>query len=163
MPEFHWLEDIESERALAWVHERNEHSLSRLTKDPRYEPLHHAAVEYLTAQDRIPYATAAGGRIHNFWQDRDHVKGIWRTTSLDRYAGTDPDWQTILDIDALAEEEQEDWVYKGRTSLGPDFDRCLVHLSRGGSDAMEIREFDIPSGNFVTGGFFIAEAKTRVD
>ena len=162
-PDFHWLEDIESARALAWVEERNRHSLKRLERDPRFEPLMHAAIENYTRADRIPYATAMGGRIHNFWQDRNHVKGIWRMTSLDQYTADETDWETVLDIDALAAEEDEDWVYKGRTCLGSDYNRCLVHLSRGGGDAVEIREFDIRLGNFVTGGFFIGEAKTRVD
>jgi len=162
-PEFHWLEDIGSDRALAWVEERNEHALSRLQNDYRYEPLRHAAIENYTAEDRIPYGIHVGGRIHNFWQDRRHVKGIWRTTSLESYASEEPAWETVLDIDELAAEEGEDWVYKGRTCLGPAFTRCLVHLSKGGSDAVEIRELDLREGNFVTGGFFIAEAKTRVD
>lgn len=162
-PEFHWLEDIESDRALSWVNERNRHSLARLQEDYRYEPLRHAAIENYTAEDRIPYATTQGGRVHNFWQDRQHIKGIWRTTTLESYTGDAPNWQTLLDIDELAREEDEDWVYKGRTTLGPAFDRCLVHLSRGGSDAVEVREFDIPTANFVSGGFFLPEAKSRVD
>lgn len=161
--EFLWLEEIESPRSLAWVQEQNRHSLARLEQDPRFEPLMQAAIKNYTATDRIPYGTSMGGRIHNFWQDLDHVKGIWRTTTLEQYAREDSQWQTLLDIDALAEEEGEDWVYKGRTCLGPDFNRCLVHLSRGGSDAMESREFDITDGNFVSGGFFVSEAKSRID
>ena len=161
-PEFHWLEQIDSPRALAWVHERNEHSLHRLQRDPRYEPLLHAAIENYTAPDRIPWGTSRGRRIHNFWQDRDHVKGIWRVTTLEQYASDDTQWETLLDIDALAEEEGEDWVYKGRTWLGPDFTRCLIHLSQGGSDAVEIREFDITTLNFVDQGFYLPDAKTRV-
>jgi len=161
--EFRWLEHIDSPRSLAWVQERNSHSLARLEKDPRYEPFRHAAIENYTAQDRIPTPTPMGGLIHNFWQDREHVKGIWRTTGLESYVTESPAWKTLLDIDALAEEEDEDWVYKGRTCLGPDFTRCLVHLSRGGSDAVEIREFDITTENFVNDGFFVTEAKTRVD
>ena len=162
-PEFHWLEDIESPRALEWVDERNEHSLARLARDARFEPLMHAAIENYTATDRIPYGVAMGGLIHNFWQDREHIRGIWRTTTLEEYASSEPGWLTVLDIDALAEEEDEDWVYKGRTCLGPDCNRCLVHLSAGGGDAVEIREFDLPSGNFVSGGFFVPRAKTNIE
>lgn len=162
-PQFRWLEEIESPRALAWVEERNRHALARLETDPRFEPMLHAAIENYTAEDRIPYGTAMGARIHNFWQDRRHVKGIWRATTLDAYASQSPEWHTILDIDALAAEEEQDWVYKGRTCLGPRFELCLVHLSPGGGDAVELREFDIRAANFVTGGFFVPAAKSRVD
>lgn len=158
-----WLEEIQAPRALDWVGERNAESLAKLQDDERYEALNASAVEIYTSDDRIPYVTHVEGHVHNFWQDASHIKGIWRRASLASYLDDRPDWETLLDIDALAATEGEDWVYKGRTCLGPSRDRCLVHLSRGGSDAVQIREFDVPARSFVDEGFVLAEAKTRVD
>jgi len=162
-PDFLWLQEIESQQSLDWIQLRNSDSLGKLEGDPRYQPLRQAVVENYTADDRIPYVSIANGHVDNFWQDRAHVKGIWRRTTLASYTTDKPAWQTLLDIDALAREEDEDWVYKGRTCLGPDYDLCLVRLSRGGKDAVEIREFDVLEQKFVAGGFFLPEAKTRID
>ena len=164
MPEldYLWLEEIESKASLDWVRKLNSVSLARLEGDRRYEPLRQAALDYYTADDRIPYVTHVQGQAHNFWQDREHVKGIWRQTTLESYTSDDPDWETLLDIDALARLEEEDWVYKGRTCLRPDYRRCLIRLSRGGSDAAEIREFDTSVGKFIADGFYLPVAKSQV-
>ena len=157
-----WLENITGDQALDWVAERNAHSLDRLKGDKRYESFKAAAITNYTAMDRIPYGQYMGGKIHNFWQDEGHVKGVWRITTLESYASDSTDWTTLLDLDALADEEGENWAYKGNTCLAPDYERCLLHLSRGGSDAVEVREFDIRNREFVNDGFFVAEAKTRI-
>ena len=49
----------------------------------------------------------------------------------------------LLDVDALAKAEGENWVWRGCVSLPPEHRRGLVQLSRGGADAMVIREFDL--------------------
>lgn len=161
--DFLWLEDVNGKRALEWVEARNAHALKQLRDDPRYEPLRAAAEEIYTASDRIPHGQYFGGRIHNFWQDEQHVKGIVRSTTLEKYMKAEPAWDVLLDIDRLAAEEEENWVYKGRNCLAPEYRRCLVQLSRGGADATEIREFDVEERAFVDGGFFLPEAKTRLD
>jgi prolyl oligopeptidase len=155
-----WLEEIEGERAMAWVEARNEHSLGVLRGDPRFETLHQQALEIVQSRDRIP---APGfnhdGTIDNFWQDATHVRGIWRTTTLDSYRAETPQWETILDFDALAAAEGANWVYKGATCLPPEETRCLVSLSDGGKDAVTIREFDRRTRTFVDGGFILPESK----
>lgn len=155
-----WLEDIEGERAMAWVEARNERSLGVLRGDPRFETLHQQALEIVQSRDRIP---APGfnhdGTIDNFWQDAAHVRGIWRTTTLDSYRTETPQWETILDFDALAAAEGANWVYKGATCLPPEETRCLVSLSDGGKDAVTVREFDRRTRSFVEGGFVLPESK----
>lgn len=160
--DFLWLEDIESGAALEWVDSRNQVSLARLQGDARYADFRRRAIAYLTDDRRLPYGQHLHGTIRNFWQDEDHVKGILRETTVGSYVSETPEWTLVLDIDELAAEESEDWVYKGRTCLGPEQSRCLIHLSRGGSDAVEIREFEFGDRNFVTAGFFLPEAKTQV-
>jgi len=155
-----WLEEIEGERAMAWVEARNERSLGVLRGDPRFETLHQQALEIVQSRDRIP---APGfnhdGTIDNFWQDATHVRGIWRTTTLDSYRTETPQWETILDFDALAAAEGANWVYKGATCLPPEETRCLVSLSDGGKDAVTVREFDRRTRSFVEGGFVLPESK----
>jgi prolyl oligopeptidase len=157
-----WLEEIEGEKALDWVRAQNTRSRTVLEGDPRFETFKTQALAILTAPDRIPAGTYRGGHVYNFWQDDDHLRGIWRRTTLDSYRKNEPDWETLLDIDKLAEEEGENWVFKGVNCLPPAYDRCLVQLSRGGKDASVYREWDVPTRAFVNRGFEIDEAKTWV-
>lgn len=155
-----WLEEIEGERAMAWVEAQNERSLGLLRGDPRFETLHQQALEIVQSRDRIPSpGFNHDGTVDNFWQDATHVRGIWRTTTLDSYRTEAPQWDTILDIDALATAEGKNWVYKGATCLPPEETRCLVSLSDGGKDAVTVREFDRATRTFVEGGFVLEESK----
>jgi len=157
--EFLWLEEVEGTKSLEWVEERNLHSLNVLQSDSRFDMLQDGALRDYNASDKIAYGKLFGGSVHNFWQDADHVRGVWRRTSLKSYNTEDPKWIDVLDVDKLAEIEGENWVYKGRECLPPDFGRCLVSLSRGGGDAVVVREFDAVMKRFVDGGFESPEAK----
>jgi len=155
-----WLEEVDGERAMAWVNEHNTRSLGVLQGDPRYEPLHQQALEIVQSRDRIPSpGFNHDGTIDNFWQDGEHVRGVWRRTSLDSYRTATPQWETVLDIDALSAAEGKNWVYKGSSCLPPQERLCLISLSDGGKDAVVIREFDSVSKTFVEGGFSLPESK----
>ena len=155
-----WLEEIDGDRAMAWVNEHNAHSLGVLQGDPRYDGLHEQALTIVQSRDRIPGpGFNHDGTVDNFWQDAEHVRGIWRTTSLDSYRTEAPVWETILDIDALSTAEGKNWVYKGSTCLPPAESLCLVSLSDGGKDAVTIREFDRTTRTFVADGFVLPESK----
>ena len=98
-----WMEEIEGARALDWAKAENARSLPRLQNDPRYAGLYAGAQAIATAPDRIPGIAFAGGeRVRDFWQDRTHVRGLWRETDLAGYRSGTPAWRTVLDIDALA-------------------------------------------------------------
>jgi prolyl oligopeptidase len=162
MPEddpFLWLEEVDGAAALAWVEGQNARSLGEIEADPRYAGLQAAALAIIAAEDRIAYPAFVGGALGNFWQDRGHVRGIWRRTSLASYRSPEPDWQTVLDIDGLAAREGRNWVYQGRAGLEPDDRLALIRLSDGGKDAAVLREFDLEAGTFVEGGFFLPEGK----
>jgi prolyl oligopeptidase len=155
-----WLEEVEGDRAMAWVEEHNARSLGILQGDPRYDGLHEQALALVQARDRIPSpGFTREGAIDNFWQDATHVRGIWRRTTLDSYRTDAPQWETILDIDALSAAEGKNWVYKGSTCLQPEERLCLISLSDGGKDAVVLREFDTVSRTFVDGGFELPESK----
>jgi prolyl oligopeptidase len=154
-----WLEEVEGERALAWVRERNTRSLAVLQGDQRYPRLHEAALRILEATDRIASPGFRGRIIYNFWQDSGHVRGILRRTTLESYRTANPEWETVLDVDALSASESANWVYRGANCLLPEHRLCLISLSNGGKDAVEIREFDTQIKSFVTGGFVLPESK----
>ena len=156
---FLWLEEVEGAAALRWVEDENARSLARLEGDPRYPALYRDALAVVTAPDRIPYARFLGDRLANFWQDEAHARGLLRTTSLASFATDAPQWQPLLDIDALAAAERRNWVYQGATCLAPDYRSCLVSLSDGGKDASELREFDLADARFAEGGFVLPEGK----
>ena len=157
-----WLEEVEGERALEWVHARNKECFAELEADARYGKFLSQAEKLLNAKDRIPYGSIRGKYVYNFWQDSEHVRGIMRRTTPESYRLAKPEWETVLDIDALAKAEDENWVYKGTTWLAPDYERCLIKLSRGGTDASVHREFDTLAKRFVEGGFALPEAKSGV-
>jgi prolyl oligopeptidase len=160
-PDSHlFLEEIEGKQALDWVKGENQRTLSVLEAEPRYKGFYDEALKIATSKARIPYGSLRNGYVYNFWQDGEHVRGIWRRTPLADYASAEPKWDTILDVDKLAADETANWVYKGVSCLPPDYARCIVELSDGGKDAVRLREFDVATRSFVAGGFDIPEAKS---
>jgi len=157
-----WLEDVQGEKQLAWVREQNKAALTTLKADPRYQGHYDRILDVLDAPDRIPYASLRKGFAYNFWQDAKNPKGVWRRTTVADYQRPAPQWEVLLDVDALAAAEKENWVFKG-ASCAPGQTRCLLSLSRGGGDAVVVREFDIPARRWVTEGFNLPEAKSDVN
>ncbi|MFE5896658.1 prolyl oligopeptidase family protein [Streptomyces sp. NPDC056488] len=157
-----WLEEVSGDAALAWVAERNAETAEALAADPGFTPLKERLREVLDASDRIPYTTRRGAHLYNFWQDAEHVRGVWRRTTLEQYRKDEPEWELLLDVDALAAEEDEKWVWDGAVARRPAHDRALVSLSRDGADAAVVREFDLEAKEFVEDGFRLPEAKTRI-
>jgi len=154
-----WLEDVEGERALDQVKAWNKTSLARLEADPRYQTMYEDALAIVNSKDKIPYVSYRGGEVHNFWQDEDHVRGVWRKSTLDSYLGDDTQWETVLDFDVLSASEDKNWVYKGNSCLAPDYELCIVNLSDGGKDAVVRREFNTRTKQFVDDGFVTEESK----
>ncbi|MFW5661783.1 MAG: S9 family peptidase, partial [Oceanicaulis sp.] len=154
-----WLEEVEGERALDFARSMNERTLERLQSDPRYDTLYQGALEVLQSADRIPYVGVRGGELWNFWQDAQNTHGLWRKTTPDSYATDSPEWDVVLDLDALADAEGKNWVWRGANCLAPSYTRCLITLSDGGSDAATVREWDMSARDFVEDGFVIPETK----
>lgn len=157
-----WLEDVEGAEALAWVEKQNDVSLGHLESLPTFEPLRARLLEIYNSDDRIAYPAMRGDYVYNFWRDETNIRGRWRRMLLDDYVAGGTDWQLLIDVDALADDEGEDWVWKGAVCLRPDYERCLINLSRGGADAVVVREFSVDNRQFVQDGFHVAEAKQTV-
>jgi prolyl oligopeptidase len=159
---FLWLEEVEGDKAIAWVKERNAKSLATLEADPRFEPMVEEAKAILNSTARIPYGEIHNGQVYNFWQDEAHVRGVWRRASVESYRKGAPAWETVLDFDQLAAAEGRNWIHGDINCLSPDYVHCMVELSDGGKDAAFWREFDTSAKAFVDGGFALGEAKSGV-
>ena len=157
-----WLEDVEGEKALDWVRARNAVSEKQLAGDPGFERMRKDILDILDSDARIPYVSKRGEYYYNFWRDKQNPQGVWRRTTLEEYRKDEPKWEVLLDIDALGKAEGVNWVWGGSDCLRPDYDRCLIDLSRGGADATVTREFDVSDKAFVKGGFERPEAKGQL-
>ncbi|QEL56218.1 prolyl oligopeptidase family serine peptidase [Chromobacterium paludis] len=158
-----WLEDIQGKQALEWVHQQNAITVKETQGWKTFPSLKRDILSVLDSSARIPGIEKIGERYYNFWRDSQHPRGIWRSTTLDEYRKADPAWETVLDLDALAKQEKENWVWQGADCVKPQQDRCLIRLSRGGGDAAVVREFDLPAKRFVADGFVVPEAKSEVN
>ncbi len=156
-----WLEEVEGERALEAARGWTTATLERLRQDPRFEAFRAEALEVLTSDARLPTGAIRGDRFEGLWRDADHVRGVWRRARLDDLVAGEPTWEVLLDVDALDAREQRNWQWGGVTCAHRS-DRCLVRLSRGGADAVVVRELSTTTGTFVPGGFELPEAKSDV-
>ena len=157
-----WLEQVEDEAALDWVRAQNDLTVAQFTQSDRFRGFQDPIRAILDSDDRIPMFQACGETLYNFWQDQNHQRGLWRRTTLEEYRKSNPNWEVVLDLDALAKSENENWVWAGATMCRPECTRALLHLSRGGGDAIVIREFDVRVKQFVRDGFVVPEAKTHL-
>ncbi len=154
-----WLADIHGDKPLAWVKEQNARSDAVLKSDPAYAATYNAILTSLDIKDRIPLGRLDHGDVYNFWQDAQHVRGIWRRTTISDYATAAPHWETLLDLDKLDADEKRAMVVFQGADCAPDGDHCLIQLSPGGGDAATIREFDRKTKTFKPDGFTLPLAK----
>jgi prolyl oligopeptidase len=155
-----WLEEVESDKALAWARERNAQSQAELEVVPTFGATRDRVRSILDSKEKLPFVTKRGTWLYNLWTDDKNPKGVLRRTTFAEYKKPKPSWELVLDIDALGAKEKVSWVYHGMTCLYPKYDRCLVKLSRGGGDAQVVREFDPATKQFIDGGFTLPEAKS---
>jgi prolyl oligopeptidase len=156
-----WLEDITGEEALDWVRARNEPTLAEF-RDAQFERMRNEALEVLDTDARIPYVVRRGEYLYNFWRDAANPRGLWRRTTLDSYRTDSPEWDVLIDVDELGRADDEKWVWAGAIVIEPEFTRALVNLSRGGSDAAIVREFDMETREFIGDGFELPEGKSQI-
>lgn len=159
---YQWLEDVEAPRSLDWVRAQNADSQKLLEAQPGFGALRDDLLAILDSNARIPFVNKEGEFYYNFWRDKENPAGLWRRTTLEEYKKPEPKWEVLLDLDALNKTEDKNWVWRGANCLRPAYDRCLVSLSRGGADAVVMREWDKSDRTFVEGGFTLPEAKGGV-
>lgn len=160
-----WLEDVTGDQALSWARAHNEVVIERFATTERFDDLDHRILDMLDTDTRIPYPTRRGRWLYNFWRDAEHPRGLWRRTTFDDYRTDEPAWDVLIDLDALAAAEDENWVWGGAAVLRPAQNLALISLSRGGADAKVVREFDMGTRQFrdpAAGGFYLPEAKSQI-
>jgi prolyl oligopeptidase len=158
-----WLEDVNGAKPLEWVHAQNARTDAELAATPEFARREAGIRAILDSEAKIPEVEKIGPYYYNFWKDAKHERGLWRRTTLDEYRKPAPNWETVIDLDALGAAEGEKWVWHGANCLKPAYERCLVALSRGGSDADVTREFDLATKQWVKDGFYRPEAKGSLD
>jgi len=159
---YQWLEDVSGPRSMAWVKAENERTAKVLEKDPHFAGLEAAALKVLESPERLPIPRLNGDDVYNTWKDAAHLRGILRRTTVADYLTAQPHWQTLLDYDALAKQDNQKWVAQGLNCLYPGNDLCLVGLSAGGEDAGTEREFSLKTGKFIENGFVLPRSKQGV-
>jgi prolyl oligopeptidase len=157
-----WLEEIEGEKALKWVRAKNKNTIEVLQNHPEFNEINEKILAILNSKERIAHPSIRGEYIYNFWQDDKNRRGLLRRASVTEYLKDLPEWETVLDLDLLCEEEREKWAFKGAAFLYPEFNICILALSRGGSDAVVMREFDLEKKTFIKDGFYVPQAKGDV-
>ena len=157
-----WLEDVTGDKSLAWARQQNARTDAELAQDAGFDKLKADILAILDSDEKIPDVQKIGDYYYNFWKDARHERGLWRRTTLDEYRKDEPEWETVIDLDALNAAEGENWVWHGADCLKPEYRRCLVALSRGGADADVTREFDLATMDWVADGYFRPEAKGQV-
>lgn len=158
-----WLEEVEGARALEWVKAQNANSQNVLQNDPEYPAILEDIKSVHFAKDRTPFSSFSYGYFWNLWQDATHKQGILRRTSYAEYLKAEPKWETVLDLDALSAAENETWVMHGSKRLAPGSSRVLLSLSRGGSDAIVVREYDLEERHFIIDGFNLPEGLSYIE
>ncbi len=156
---FMWLENIDGAKSMEWVKAQDKITVSALEKYPDFKKIYQKNLEIANSKERIAYPNIVGNYIYNFWQDSLNERGLWRRTTLTEYLKSSPRWETVLDIDTLSKAENTKWAYKGANMLYPENNICMLNLSRGGADAVEIREFNLKTKQFIKDGFRLPEAK----
>jgi len=159
---FQWLEDVQGDKALAWVKEQNAKTTALLEARPEYKPIYEKTLQILDSKEKIPTPQLLGDTVYNYWKDDVHERGLWRRTPLASFRTPNPQWETVIDVDALGKAEGKAWIFKSAACLPPAYERCMVSLSVGGSDAHVYREFDTKAKAFVPGGFSLPEAKSSI-
>jgi len=157
-----WLEEIDGAKAMDWVKARNATTVAELASSPSFEQLSGQILEVLDSDARIPEVVRRGEHLYNFWRDKQHPLGLWRRTTLAEYRKDKPEWELLIDLDALSAAEGAKYVWHGAICLEPEYRHCMILLSRGGADAQLAREYDLISKSFVAGGFSLPEAKSRL-
>ena len=154
-----WLEDVKGDKSMEFVNAQNKITLDKLMKEPDYQKIYAKSLEIYNSEDKIAFPVIYSDYVYNFWQDKYHVRGIWRRSPTQDCISGNPKWEILLDIDEMSAKENEKWVYKGAYGLYPSYNKFLVALSKGGGDAVVIKEFDIAKKSFIEDGFRIDESK----
>ncbi len=153
-----WLEEVLSDQSINWAKEISHESIQKLKSFLDFEDIENKALDFFGTREKIPYVSIDDKYVYNFWTDDEHIQGIYRRCSIEEYLKTNPDWESVLDLDELSLSEDVKWVFENLV-LNESKTRAMVFISPGGSDANIGREFDMLTKNFIPDGFILPESK----
>lgn len=156
---YQWLEDVDGQRSLEFVNVQNNATVEKLSKEKDFQSIYNKSLEISNSTEKIAYPSIRGNYVYNFWKDKEHVRGIWRRCLLTDYVNGKTKWDILLDMDELSKKDNIKWVFKAANGLYPTYTKFLIELSKGGGDAVVIKEFDVEKKQFIENGFSIEEAK----
>lgn len=166
---FLWLEERNGAKALEWVAEQNRHTDAQLGGDARFAAYRDALLAEGSDRHSDVEIQAGEGWVHRVVQGTGHPRGVWQRVRFEGYAGKpDIEWESVLDLDALAAREGRDWYFwNGSWGIQcPDeaSETCLVSLSdQGSDDTRVVREYDLRQRRFVAQGFAIPASRPWVE
>lgn len=157
-----WLEQPHDARALAWARETTRSTTAALQALPVYADVRKKLGDLLKARPAEPDVVLLGQRAVRFLKDAAHPYGLLQTTTRDAAGIPLPQWKTVLDVARLRADEGiafELQAYDLGDSCLAQTARCLLRLSPGGGDEVEIREFDLAQGRFAADGFKVPRSR----
>jgi len=157
---FLWLKEVEGEKALQWVKEKNKICEDYITNNPEFEPIYKKILEILNSDEQLANPQIVGNYVYDLWKDDKNKLGVWRRMSLEDFARNKSDWENVLDIDSLSESDNKQWYFGVTFWLEPENKRCIIRISDGGKATQELREFDTESKTFDKNGFNIPESNS---
>jgi len=131
---FLWLEEVEGRRPSPGRRIRTR-SRRPVREGQAVKPIYDRTMQILDSQERIP-TEPRGDTVYNFWQDKDHPRGIWRR-GLSRRTGRR---RRMGDGDRSRRDEKRRIPWRGRGELPRPERVSDVSMSRGGSDAAVYRD-----------------------
>jgi len=102
-----WLEQVDNEKALDWVRSENKSTAERLKSGPLFDELYADARAVLNSSSRLPNVYQEENWLYNYWRDEQNPRGIFRRTRLAEFAKENPDWEVVIEIDALNKKEDK--------------------------------------------------------
>lgn len=161
-----WLEQPHDAKALEWARQSTRSSTQALQALPAYAGLRQELGDVLKGQPAEADVVLLGERGLRFLKDPAHPYGRLQTRARNAGGGFDGEWRTVLDVAELRSREGipfELQAYSLGDACLASSARCLLRLSPGGGDEVEIREFDLNRGRFVDGGFQVPRSRAFVE
>lgn len=156
-----WLEEVESQKSLNWIHAQNEKSDEYFKNNRFYSSDCSIYEKSFLSKDRLPQMVLHKDWFYSVLQNTEHPQGVWRRISVDNYLTKADQWQIILDLDHLSQQENKKW-FLSRFNFLLSGELALLGLSNGGSDAVFWKEFDLQKLSFVIDGFSLPESKSHL-
>jgi prolyl oligopeptidase len=163
LDDLQWLEVPKDAKALEWAKSHTDKAASEIGAMPGHATIEAELKGLLKAADPEPTIELLGPLALKFQRSAAHPHGILSVADRDG-AGVPGAWREVLDIGALSKagEPTFDLHFSSMSQacLAPDYTHCILSLSPGGGDAVQLREFNVSTGKFVNGGFDLAAARS---